>query len=167
MAGARTQIKIDKAELQRLEGLMAEQAKIDPKGLMPRLGEYLMRSTEQRFKSQTAPDGTPWQALNPDYAEAKKYNKGKILTLRGYLRRYIHYQIPDANTVEVGSNLKYAAIHQFGGTIRPKAGKALSFGGRFVRSVTIPARPYLGISVQDDKAIREIIRDWLTERGLR
>lgn len=163
---ARTSINIDKAELERLAVSMAEQAKIDPSGLMPRLGEYLMRSTEQRFKSQTAPDGQPWKALNPDYAEAKKYNKGKILTLRGYLRRYIHYQIPDSNTVEVGSNLKYAAIHQFGGVIRPKEKKALRFGGRLVRQVTMPARPYLGISAKDDKEIREIIRDWIVERGL-
>lgn len=186
---ARTSIKIDQAELQRLGARMAEQAKVDPSGLMPRLGEYLMRSTEQRFKTQTAPDGTAWAPLSPNYAKSKKYNKDKILTLRGYLRRYIQYQVPEANTVEVGSNLKYAAIHQFGGIINQAAqsrrmrfrsvnGKTLFAGNKHKRATErwvergayqaeMPARPYLGISAKDDKAIREIIQGWISERGLR
>lgn len=82
---------------------------------MPRLGEYLQRATQGRFRTQTAPDGTPWAPLQPDYARRKKYAKGKILTLRGYLRRGIHHQVTGPSEVEVGSSDKYAAIHQFGG----------------------------------------------------
>ena len=181
---ARTSIKIDRAELERLGVQMAEQAKLDPSGLMPRLGEYLQASSQKRFKTQTAPDGTAWQPLQPRYARRKKYAKDKILTLRGYLRSGIHYQVTDDAEVQVGSNTKYAAIHQFGGAIekparqaivryRSEAGRVLFAGkkhqGATERQVTIPAhqvnmpaRPYLGISAADDAEIRAIILDWVS-----
>jgi len=185
MAG--TRLTIDQAELERLQAFMAEQAARDTRGLMPPLGEYLLKSTQRRFKTQTAPDGTPWAPLQPRYARRKKYNRDKVLTLRGYLRSYIHYQVPDAHTVEVGSNQKYAAIHQFGGEIdkperqatvryRSVAGRVLFANKTHTRGVTakavtvpvhfvkIPARPFLGISAADDKEIREIILDWVIGR---
>lgn len=45
-------------------------------------------------------------------------------------------------------DVKYALIHELGGTIVPKVAKALAIpqadgSVRFVKSVTIPARPYL------------------------
>lgn len=185
MAG--TRLTIDKAELERLKAFMAEQAALDTSGLMHRLGEYLQRTTQARFKTQTAPDGTPWAPLQQRYARRKKYNKDKVLTLRGYLRSYIHYQVPDAHTVEVGSNQKYAAIHQFGGEIdkperqatvryRSVAGKVLFAGKKHKRAtekavtipvhfVKIPARPFLGLSAEDDREIQRIIRDWLADGG--
>ena len=132
MAG--TRLIIDQAELDRQNAFMAEQAARDPSGLMPRLGEYLQGSTQARFKTQTAPDGTPWAPLKQRYARRKRYNKDTVLTLRGYLRSYIHYQVMGADAVEVGSNQKYAAIHQFGGM----AGRG--------KKVEIPARPFLPIT---------------------
>ena len=48
---------------------------------------------------------------------------------------------------EVGTNVIYAAIQEFGGTITPKNGPFLVFmiDGElvFARQVTIPARPYM------------------------
>ena len=66
----------------------------------------------------------------------------------------------------VGSNLPYARIHQKGGTIKPKKAKKLVFKGRggkkvAVDEVTIPARPYLGVSADDMKEVRETISDFL------
>ncbi len=50
------------------------------------------------------------------------------------------------SSVTVGTDRVYAAIHQLGGTIKPKHGKALRFslGGAevFAKSVSIPARPF-------------------------
>ena len=184
MAG--TRLTIDQAELDRQNAFMAEQAARDPSGLMPRLGEYLQGSTQKRFKTQTAPDGTPWAPLQKRYARRKRYNKDKVLTLRGYLRSYIHYQA-SADSVEVGSNQKYAAIHQFGGEIdmperqatvryRSVAGKVLFAGKKHKRAteravtipvhfVKIPARPFLGLSAEDDREISRIIREWLAGGG--
>jgi len=185
MAG--TRLIIDQAELDRQNAFMADQAARDPSGLMPRLGEYLQGSTQARFKTQTAPDGTPWAPLKQRYARRKRYNKDKVLTLRGYLRSYIHYQVTGGDSVEVGSNQKYAAIHQFGGEIdmperqatvryRSVAGKVLFAGKKHKRAteravtvpvhfVKIPARPFLGLSAEDDREISRIIRDWLASGG--
>jgi len=69
----------------------------------------------------------------------------------------------DGNRVVVGTNVIYAAIHQFGGTIRPKSGGRLAFRlGRtrvFARSVSIPARPWLGVSDADRAEIMAIFQD--------
>ena len=146
MAG--TRLTIDKAELERLKAFMAEQAALDTSGLMPDLGEYLLRSTQARFKSQTAPDGTPWAPLQQRYARRKKYNKDKVLTLHGFLRKNLRYQILDKTTVQIGSHLEYAATHQYG-------------------RAAIPARPFLGLSSQDHQEIRAIIQDWAAELGFK
>jgi phage gpG-like protein len=71
-----------------------------------------------------------------------------------------------ANQVEVGTNKIYGPIHQFGGTIVPRKAKALAFrmgGGNspltFAQKVTIPARPFLGISAGDEVEIGNILVD--------
>ena len=128
----------------RLQGL----ADLDTSTLMPRLGEYLKGSTQERFASQSAPDGTAWQALQPRTLKRKKYNKDKVLTLHGFLRKNLRYQILDKTTVQIGSHLEYAATHQYG-------------------RAAIPARPFLGLSSQDHQEIRAIIQDWAAELGFK
>ena len=54
-----------------------------------------------------------------------------------------------SNEVEVGTNVEYAAIHQEGGT----AGRG---GG-----VRIPARPFLGVSQEDEAEIIDIMNDYI------
>lgn len=187
MAGTHITITVDDAQARAMLERLGEPGTQD---LMPRLGEYLQASTQKRFKSQTAPDGTAWAPLQPRYARRKKYAKDKVLTLRGYLRSGIRYQVTGAAEVEVGSNTKYAAIHQLGGSIdqnaqsrtmryRSVAGRVLFAGRKHKRGVTerwvtrgayqvnIPARPFLGISTEDDKEIRSIILDWVVERSNR
>ena len=185
MAGTHITITVDDAQARAMLERLGEPGTQD---LMPRLGEYLQASTQKRFKSQTAPDGTAWAPLQPRYARRKKYAKDKVLTLRGYLRSGIRYQVTGAAEVEVGSNTKYAAIHQLGGSIdqnaqsrkmryRSVAGRVLFAGRKHKRGVTerwvtrgayqvnIPARPFLGISADDDKEIRSIILDWVVGRS--
>ena len=181
MAGTRIKSTVSDAQARAMLARLGEPGTQD---LMPRLGEYLQASTQKRFKTQIAPDDTAWQPLQPRYARRKKYAKDKILTLRGYLRGGIHYQVTGDAEVQVGSNTKYAAIHQFGGAIekparqatvryRSEAGRVLFAGkkhqGATERQVTIPAhqvnmpaRPYLGISAADDAEIRAIILDWVS-----
>lgn len=53
-------------------------------------------------------------------------------------------------SVEWGTNVVYAAIHQFGGA-----------AGRKDRRVTIPARPFLGVSNEDRTELLAIINDHL------
>lgn len=185
MTGSRLTFTVDDAQARAMLARLGESGTED---LMPRLGEYLQRSTQERFKTQTAPDGTPWAPLQARYAQRKKYAKGKILTLRGHLRGGIHHQVTGATEVEVGSNTKYAAIHQLGGSIdqnaqsrqvryRSVAGRVLFAGKKHTRGVTerwvtrgaytvdIPARPFLGISNEDEREIRSIISHWVAGRS--
>jgi len=130
-----------------------------PEPVLRGIGEYLRNSTSDRFSTQTDPEGRPWTPLSEDYKARKERNADKILTLGGYLRKIV-FQV-EGDMVLVGSPMEYAAIHQFGGTIRPKSGKALAFGGRVVASVTIPARPYLGVSDADAAGIEDLVSDYL------
>ena len=181
MAGTHITITVDDAQAREHLNSLGQ---ADTSELMPRLGEYLLKSTQRRFSTQTAPDGTSWEKLKARYASRKKYNQDKILTLRGYLRRSIRYQVTGATSVEVGTNNKYAAIHQFGGTIdqnaqsrrvrfRSVAGQVLFAGKRHKRvterwvsrgayQVKITARPFIGVSSDDETEIKDIVMDWVS-----
>ena len=164
MAGNRMGVTFDgKAATASLRGLLAGIE--NPAPLLAQLGEYTLRTTRARFKSQTAPDGTAWAALQPWYKKEKSQNKNRVLTLRGYLRGQLVSQVVGGKSVEVGSNLIYAAVHKFGGTMRPQNAKLLAFRGHVAKSVTIPARPYLGLSDADRNELVERTLDWLGSSG--
>lgn len=63
--------------------------------------------------------------------------------------------------IVIGTNTKYAAIHQFGGIIKAKTKKGLIFNiaGKFYRaqSVKIPARPFMVLQDSDITLTKEII----------
>lgn len=184
MAGAEFKIQVDDAEIRDTLARLGQPGTDD---LMPRVGEYLMGSTKDRFKTQTDPSGTPWPALSKRYVKRKKYNADKVLTLRGYLRSGIRYQPDGPDAVRVGTNSPYGAIHQFGGTITMKARQALvhlrSVASRVLfakkshkdakerqvsipeHKVNMPARAYLGVSTQDKARVIDIVREWVKERA--
>ncbi len=143
MAGASLDIRVDDADLRR--GLRALEAKLgDLTPFFLDIGEALLNSTRERFRSQTAPDGSPWAALTDDYRARKKKNASLILTLNGYLRGRLGYQA-GKDRLRVGTPMIYGATHQFG---RPEK--------------NIPARPFLGLSEDDTAMIQDALRDWLT-----
>jgi phage virion morphogenesis protein len=125
------------------------------------VGELVVRQTRERFAGQKAPDGTPWVPLNSLYAAAK-HGPG-ILRESGQLRDSIVWQMEGDATLRVGTNKVYGRIHQLGGTIVPRTARALAFrlGGKLViaRAVTIPARPYLGVSTGNAEAILGVLED--------
>ncbi|MDR1350732.1 MAG: phage virion morphogenesis protein [Zoogloeaceae bacterium] len=87
----------------------------------------------------------------------------------GDLSRSIRYQVSDGGaSVLIGTNREYAATHQFGATIRPKTKKALAVpiedgSLRLVKKVTIPARPFLGMSADDKVTVLDILQRFLEE----
>lgn len=125
------------------------------------IGEHLQGSVEERFRTETDPEGNPWEPLS-EFTKANKRND-QILTESGGsgLRGSIHYQAGN-HSLEQGTNKIYGAIHQLGGIIRAKRAPALAIGrsgGAFalVKQVEIPARPYLGLSDDDRRAIDAIL----------
>lgn len=142
---------------QRLEGL----ADFDRRRLLSLIGETGVSQTQLRFIDGEGPDGQAW----PVSGRVREQG-GQTLIDTARLRRSIGYQVSD-DQVEIGTNVEYAAIHQFGGEIEPKSGGLLTFqiGGRWVssRGVTIPARPFLGVSASDEAEFDAVIEDFFAE----
>lgn len=116
----------------------------DTQALIDSVGEALVSGTLKRFDSEEDPTGKKWKPSARATAEG-----GQTLTDKAFLRRSIDYAAtPDK--VMVGSNLRYARIHQQGG----KTGKG--------HKVDMPARPYLGVSKEDLEDVRETVADFIS-----
>jgi phage virion morphogenesis protein len=147
-------VRIDDAELRKaIDRVIDHMADLTP--AMQEIGDYMITATRSRFDTETAPDGSKWAALSPRYAARKARMRSvvdggkRILAKRGTLRDTIRYKASRSDVV-IGSNEVYAAIHQLGG----QAGRG--------RKATIPARPFLGISPQDQEEILRILGDYIT-----
>lgn len=139
---------------------------------MRSIGELLVESTKERFDSSAGPDGQRWKgnALGTVLARLAKikgaYSKRdgrltkkgaaavtskKPLVDTGMLQDTIRYQLtPGGQGVEIGTNRFAgeweggAAVHQFGN-----------------RKGTIPARPFLGLSANDERAVLDVLDRFL------
>ena len=142
-------IDIDDLEVrQALERLQRRVGDLTP--AMEDIGELLIETTKERFKTSTAPDGGRWAPNKPSTLARKKSNRPLIGETKS-LSTQFSYRAGRAS-VEIGSPMLYAAIHQLGG----QAGRG--------RKVTIPARPFMGLSESDKRAVLEIIEDHLAGR---
>lgn len=115
------------------------------------LATTLRECTRKRFETKRTPEDKEWTSP---------------LVKSGDLRNKLLIGADD-RVAKVGSNLIYAAIHQFGGIIQAKKGKVLRFtigGETFFRpKVTIKANPYLGISEKDEEALAETVKVFAEE----
>lgn len=80
----------------------------------------LKTSAQMRFRTERGPGGQPWPKSRRAIEEG-----GKTLSLTRRLRNSIT-TAHDRTTATVGTNVVYAAIHQFGGIIRAKKGPFLA-----------------------------------------
>lgn len=149
------------------------------------VGDRLVGSAGENFRREAGPDGTPWLSLRPATIAARVRNKQTPLTiLRSNDKDKIGSPLAgsinaaaSADWVRVGSPKEYAAIHQLGGTIQKTAGKRWMAGRRFAKreerpdghevdiaahAIRIPARPFLGVSRDDEAGILEEADLWLT-----
>ena len=165
MAGAGITIVVDDAAVGRALKKLRRFVTGDLTPTMDAIGARLENSTLRRFETQTGPGGEKWKP-----SLRAKRQKGQTLTDSGRLRASITRNVRESgDAVEVGTNVAYAGIHQFGGrtrprTIRPRRRKALWWPGlpHPVASVRhpgskVPARPFLGVSRGDEARIIEII----------
>lgn len=142
MAGATLEFTFKDEEVQAMARRFREQlARVRFRPLLAAIGNELVTSVSRRFETGTAPDGSRW----PESLRAR-LTGGQTLIKSGRLRDSIAETGPQltARSVEVGTNVVYAAIHQFGGTI--------------------PARPYLGLSDTDERVIQDLTEDWLRKK---
>ncbi|KAF1009067.1 MAG: hypothetical protein GAK28_00700 [Luteibacter sp.] len=189
MAGAH--FTLDLQAQQAIDALASLARQLAPEGqtlLLQDIGEYLMRATPARAARQVSPDGIPWAPLKPRYAKAKAKVRPGVAMLRfdnHMLGDQLSSQV-EGDTLYHGTNAPYGALQQFGGDVthaaRPtslyfhhKDGEVSpQFVNRrkanFVQAatvpehtVTIPARPWLGVDAEDEAEIVQLTLDHLTQ----
>ena len=118
-------LEVDASAVERAAGALDEATRDWRELLTGNIALLIQRIVDKTFEAQGRP-GRRWKPLSPKYVAWKK-RKGygeHILKLRGHLRNSITAHATSPNTLEVGSNLLYARIHQFGGPIRRKTKRA-------------------------------------------
>lgn len=183
MAGSMLEVSVDVGTAGKALGDLLERLG-DLTTPLNDIAEYLHQSTDDRFRQQIGPDGSPWAPLAPSTLARKK--GGRILRDKGTLQDTLRHSVSN-DELSFGTDRPYGAIHQLGGKVQHAArsqqvyfrqGKDGSVGSRFVKKsksnfsqwVTrgahdseIKARPYLGLSPDDDVEILEIIKEYLQE----
>jgi phage virion morphogenesis protein len=178
------EIKIDDQEVSTyLQKLRAATFNLLP--TMEKIAGAMKEAVERNFAAGGRPE---WHPLSKAYLKQKKAMGfgDKILIRTGKLRSSITESF-GRDYAQVGSNLEYATIHQFGGDITiPPHRRELYFnlnrrtgevGTKFVKKsksnfaqevnhpggrTTMPARPYLQLTVSDLESIRTIVQQAIT-----
>jgi len=156
-------IAVDVGEAQRRLNFLRMQLH-DTEPLMNNVAGIMLNSTKENF----AAGGRPaWLK-----SARVKLHGGKTLMKSNVLFRSIQVKTGRGYAL-VGTNIKYAAIHQFGGDIRrrgivsaadfrPFDGKATKLGSYSVGGM--PARPFLLLTDQDKDLIRKAAADYLADK---
>lgn len=111
--------------------------------LMEAIGEEIRSQVMEHFDTGQGPDGREWKPS----ARALEEN-GQTLVDTARLRNSIGYAA-SGRQVEVGTNVIYAAIHQFGGE---DAGMP-----------QIPARPFMPENMDQIRGLAGIIEDFIAQ----
>lgn len=170
--------------------LVRQLSQLNQRKLLLAVGQVIRTQTLERFEDEEGPDGTPWlpslrvqnkQQKLEETGKRKRFiqlagddepsiHSGKTLVDKGDLKDSIVAQLSGTDEITVGSNMVYALIHQKGGTIEAKRSTlhylVPGVGWRRTRSVTIPARPYLGMGSDDWAEIQEMVLVWLKTMGV-
>jgi phage gpG-like protein len=150
---------LDITQIAAVRGMLDQLAGADTAELMERIGIVAENAISDNFEGEHDPDGVSWV---PSFRA--KNEGGKTLTDHAILANSIDGSAT-ATSVERGSNLIYARIHNEGGTIKGNPNLKFNIPGlgfRNVDSVTMPKRQFVGWgreSLADAEAETE---DWLT-----
>lgn len=147
---------INDLEVQSALAKLAQQVRNkDP--VLDAIGGELLKRVQLNFRNSQSPEGVPWAPL--------KKRAGKPLLNTTRLRNSITCEV-NGDSVNIGTNVIYAAVHNFGGDIQHAARSQQAYfkkgkdgiTNKFVKknrsnfsqwvtigahSVTIPARPFL------------------------
>ena len=138
----------------------------DMTSVMDAIGELLLVSTQDRMHDGEQPDGAPFAPRKQSSLD--RYAKvgltfGAPLNVSRDMRNTLSYEA-DQDSVEYGSNAIQAAVMQFGAA-KGAFGKASN--GTSTPWGAIPARPFIGLSEEDQSDIVADLEDWLEEAAAR
>ena len=150
------EMEVSLAGLLPAKRMLDRLSRLDTQRLLTQVGGELEAQTRERLsETKTAPDGKPWKPWSRRYAARAKPN-AKLLERTGKMIDSIAFEVGD-DAVTVGSNMIYAAVHQFGSVFGP-----LNKGqGR------IPARPFLGVSDENVEDIGALVMKFITAEAAR
>lgn len=126
-----------------LEAKLEKMSRVNTSALLESLAEEVEDQTRERFDTKRGPD-SPWPEWSETYKISRPGSGGSLLQKEGGLLNSITHNL-NGDEVEVGSNLIYAATHQYGDEEKRK----------------IPARPYLGITPENEADLAQIAEDFL------
>ena len=159
------------------------------KPLMKTIAGIIDFAISENFRTEGSRLGKPWPKLSPKTIKQREKLHlwpGKILNRHGasglegsFTQKY------DDNSAQAGTNKRYAAIHNFGGTIRQaphseifarlrkkksgqfkrlrKNNRPFAKGFTFkARTIVIPPRPFLKLNKDDIQRIKSAITNFLT-----
>ncbi|MEL6503483.1 MAG: phage virion morphogenesis protein [Pseudomonadota bacterium] len=142
-------------ESTRAELVLDRLSKADKSELLESLAVLGESQTKRRIADEkTSPDGEAW----PDWAEstkANRHNGQSLLFAEGDLHGSIAAGDPSGNEIAWGSNLEYAAVHNFGHTFDDGFGKGIE--------ITIPQRQYLGLSADNEREMEMVALGFFRE----
>lgn len=174
-------------ELRQLVDGLEDLSRRTKRELSANVGEETRRLVQESFELSRAPDGSAWAPIKP----RKGREGGKPLVDTARLRNSFNVSVRTYQGFTISTDVEYAAIHNYGGTInlpervgtnfhrRGRFAKHSSVGRlkrgsvkvRFVthaaRTFSMPARTF--IPVTDDigpiwtAAIREVVDDFIKE----
>lgn len=125
--------------------------------LWENLGRVLKTSVQMRFRKQVGPDGMAWKK-----SWRAEHEGGQTLSMTRRLRNSITYEASETG-VTVGTNVAYAAAHQFGATIRAKAGPFLAIPVTPQARAAGSPRNFEGLHVQQSAKGQFLLAD---EKGV-
>lgn len=149
-------VELQTEELDRVLARLSA-ALTDQTPLMGLFGEYMLATTQDRVLRGEQPDGQAF-ALRTETTIDRYIDAdlpfGQPLNQSGKMRKGIAYNAgPD--WMEIGSNAIQAAVMQFGAE-KGSLGSDAPWGD-------IPARPFLGVSDEDELNLINITTDWLND----
>jgi phage virion morphogenesis protein len=140
-------LQFDLRAIGRLEKRIDEIAALDRRALLDAVGFAVENQTRRRiYDEKTGPDGVAWPNWSERYALSRHGNHSLLEGERDLLDSIDYTVASSGGAVEIGSNLVYAATHQAGDERR-----------------NIPARPYLGLSTDDEDELEQVVDDFLAE----
>lgn len=191
MAGSHFKVDLDDRALRvaitRIAGRLS-----DPSRALRDIGEHMLRSTDQNFRRQRAPDGTPWEQLS-DVTLLRRLTGTKKDPRKGLLSQKRTATGGRALTKKGVKALAAAKILRDSGALQDTIRYQLADGGRAVEIGTdrdygaaqqfgmrrgyagktkrgapipwgnIPARRFLGLAAGDESAILAILKRHLEE----
>jgi phage gpG-like protein len=148
VSGVGLQFSLDGfAEVQRRVNAVIN---MDKRQLMDSLGAEAVTQIQRRITDEkTSPEGAAWPKWSDAYAATRHVGQSLLVSEHHLLQSMTHLVELTGKDVDVGSNLVYAAIQNFGGA---EVGKP-----------QLPAREFLGLSEENRTDLAMVASDWLDQ----